>query len=489
MSAMTIIFIVLGYFVVLIGISWVTGKGADNKTFYLGNKQSPWYIVAFGMIGASLSGITFISIPGTVAASQFSYMQIVIGYMLGYAVIAFVLMPLYYRMNLTSIYGYLGQRIGPLAYKTGAAYFLLSRIIGASLRLYLVANVLQEFLFNQWGVPFELTVAISILLIWIYTFRGGIRTIIWTDSLQTLFMLIALGMSIYLISDDLGLGNITGAIDEAGYSRWFFTDDVYSSKYFLKQILAGAFIAICMTGLDQDMMQKNLSCRNIAEAKKNMISFSVILFFVNLVFLVLGGLLFLYMDARPAVGEAMAARGNDMDLLFPTIAMEGGLGVALGIFFLLGLIAAAYSSADSALTSLTTSVCVDFLNGESKEEQAQVRQRKRVHVIMSLVLLLTVIIFKQVKSDNVIWELFKAAQYTYGPLLGLFFFGILTSRKVRDRYVLPVCVLAPVASFFFNRWIASHEDWFQFGFELIVVNGLLTFTGLLLISSAAKKTV
>lgn len=482
MSPTFILLIILAYFLVLIFISRLTSRNANNQGFFVGNRESPWYIVAFGMIGASLSGITFISIPGTVANSQFSYMQVVIGYLFGYAVISFVLMPLYYRMNLTSIYSYLGERFGNRSYKIGASYFLLSRIIGAALRLYLVAQVLQEFMLSAWGVPFEITVAISIALIWLYTHKGGIRTIIWTDTLQTLFMLVALGVCVYLITSDLGISfsNLFSSIDEAGYGQWFFTDDPASSKYLWKQILGGAFLAICMTGLDQDMMQKNLSCPNIKDAQKNMISFSVVLFFVNAAFLALGALLFMYIDVHPEVQQIMTDAGRDTDMLFPTVALESGLGMGLGIVFLLGLIAAAYSSADSALTALTTSVCVDFIDTENQKTSD--KQRKLVHILVSLTLLVTILIFKYVKSDNVIWELFKAATYTYGPLLGMFSFGIITKRIVQDKWVLIVCLAAPIISYFFNNWLAAHEDWYQFGFELILINGGLTFLGLWLIS-------
>ncbi|MGB2279193.1 MAG: sodium:solute symporter, partial [Flavobacteriales bacterium] len=361
MSPTLILSIIAIYFLVLILISYFTGKSDSNDAFFLGNKQSPWYIVSFGMIGATLSGVTFISVPGWVADSQFSYMQMILGMTAGYIVIANVLMPIYYRMNLTSIYAYLGDRFGESTHQTGAFFFLLSRTIGASFRLYLVANVMQIAIFDAWNVPFWLTVSLTIILIWIYTFRSGIKTIIWTDTLQTLFMLSAVGVSIWLISDKMGLGlvELSHTIRESQYSQVFFWE---GKQHFLKQFLSGAFLAIVMTGLDQDMMQKNLSCRSLSDAKKNMYSFSVVLIVVNIFFLALGAMLYLYAEQ---IGMDIT-KGDD---LFPLVALKADLGLGVGIFFILGLIAAAYSSADSALTSLTTSFCVDFLNIEQKAER------------------------------------------------------------------------------------------------------------------------
>ena len=423
MSPTLILSIIAIYFLVLILISYFTGKSDSNDAFFLGNKQSPWYIVSFGMIGATLSGVTFISVPGWVADSQFSYMQMILGMTAGYIVIANVLMPIYYRMNLTSIYAYLGDRFGESTHQTGAFFFLLSRTIGASFRLYLVANVMQIAIFDAWNVPFWLTVSLTIILIWIYTFRSGIKTIIWTDTLQTLFMLLAVGVSIWLISDKMGLGlvELSHTIRESQYSQVFFWE---GKQHFLKQFLSGAFLAIVMTGLDQDMMQKNLSCRSLSDAKKNMYSFSVVLIVVNIFFLALGAMLYLYAEQ---IGMDIT-KGDD---LFPLVALKADLGLGVGIFFILGLIAAAYSSADSALTSLTTSFCVDFLNIEQKAERQQVQTRKWVHVGFSVVLVLAILIFKAINDDSVISALFKVAGYTYGPLLGLFSRnGILKIRAV-----------------------------------------------------------
>ena len=463
MSPTLILSIIAIYFLVLILISYFTGKSDSNDAFFLGNKQSPWYIVSFGMIGATLSGVTFISVPGWVADSQFSYMQMILGMTAGYIVIANVLMPIYYRMNLTSIYAYLGDRFGESTHQTGAFFFLLSRTIGASFRLYLVANVMQIAIFDAWNVPFWLTVSLTIILIWIYTFRSGIKTIIWTDTLQTLFMLLAVGVSIWLISDKMGLGlvELSHTIRESQYSQVFFWE---GKQHFLKQFLSGAFLAIVMTGLDQDMMQKNLSCRSLSDAKKNMYSFSLVLIVVNIFFLALGAMLYLYAEQ---IGIDIT-KGDD---LFPLVALKADLGLGVGIFFILGLIAAAYSSADSALTSLTTSFCVDFLNIEQKAERQQVQTRKWVHVGFSVVLVLAILIFKAINDDSVISALFKVAGYTYGPLLGLFAFGIFTKWNIIDRAVPIVAVLSPVIAYVLQLYI-------PFGFELLMVNGGITFLGL-----------
>ena len=470
MSPTLILSIIAIYFLVLILISYFTGKSDSNDAFFLGNKQSPWYIVSFGMIGATLSGVTFISVPGWVADSQFSYMQMILGMTAGYIVIANVLMPIYYRMNLTSIYAYLGDRFGESTHQTGAFFFLLSRTIGASFRLYLVANVMQIAIFDAWNVPFWLTVSLTIILIWIYTFRSGIKTIIWTDTLQTLFMLLAVGVSIWLISDKMGLGlvELSHTIRESKYSQVFFWE---GKQHFLKQFLSGAFLAIVMTGLDQDMMQKNLSCRSLSDAKKNMYSFSVVLIVVNIFFLALGAMLYLYAEQ---IGMDIT-KGDD---LFPLVALKADLGLGVGIFFILGLIAAAYSSADSALTSLTTSFCVDFLNIEQKAERQQVQTRKWVHVGFSVVLVLAILIFKAINDDSVISALFKVAGYTYGPLLGLFAFGIFTKWNIKERVVPIVAVLSPLIAYFLQLYI-------PFGFELLMVNGGIMFLGLCLLIKRA----
>ena len=489
------------YFLVLLLISYLTSKSDSNESFFIGDRKSPWYIVAFGMIGASLSGITFISIPGSVAkfsselglvpSDQFSYMQMVFGYFFGYIIVAFVLLPIYYKINLTSIYGYLKERFGSWSYKTGSAFFLLSRLTGASIRLLLVSSVLQLILFDEIGIPFELTVVTSVLLIWIYTNRGGIKTIIWTDTLQTFFMLAAVITTVYLIGDNLNLKEKTGFINEinqSGFSKIFYFENWHDSNYFWKHFLGGIFITIGMTGLDQDMMQKNLSCKNLKSAQLNMVSFAGVLIIVNLVFLVLGALLFMYFEQTGVGSNVLKVSNPRTDLLFAEIAKNGSLGVSVGVLFLLGLIAAAYSSADSALTSLTTSFSIDFLNIETKPIEKQPKIRKVAHLIMSLVLILIIIFLRRFSNDSAIWMLIKLAGFTYGPLIGLFFFGILTKRNLNDKLVPFVSVIVPiiVATIWYIhgqgkiQWLGTYE----FGAELIIYNSLLSFGSLFLISKS-----
>ncbi|MCW5898012.1 MAG: sodium:solute symporter [Flavobacteriales bacterium] len=474
--------VIAAYFGLLFLIARFTGRGAGNSAFFLGERKSPWYVVAFGMIGASLSGVTFISVPGMVGGDQFSYLQMVLGYLPGYAVIAFVLMPLYYRLRLTSIYGYLGQRFGRASYLTGAWFFLLSRGLGSAARLYLVALVLQFLLFDAWGLPFAATVAITIALIWLYTHRGGIRTIIWTDTLQTAFMLLAVGVTVVLVGQKMGLslGEAIAEVRASELARVFFFDDPRPGTFFWKQFLGGMFIAIAMTGLDQDMMQKNLSCRSIGEAQKNMVSFSLVLVLVNLVFLTLGALLYMYVDRFGITPPERA------DQLYPMLATDGGLPMVVGLLFLLGLIAAAYSSADSALTALTTSVCVDVLEIDRRPEDKRESLRKRVHIMVSIAMVLLILLFKALNDDSVIKTVFRVAGYTYGPLLGLFAFGMATRLAVRDRWVPLVAVLSPVITFLLDRNSEALFGGYRFGFELLLVNGTITVIGLLLL---ARKPV
>lgn len=478
MSSTLILGVILSYFALLMLISHLTSKGANNSTFFIGNKNSPWYLVAFGMIGTSLSGVTFISVPGWVGDSNFSYMQMVLGYLLGYAVVSFVLLPLYYRLNLTSIYTYLEQRFGFWSYKTGAFYFLLSRTIGAAFRLFLVANVLQLAIFNDWGIPYALTVAITILLIWVYTAKGGIKTIVWTDSLQTLFMLTAVGITIYQISGEMGwsFSELFQQIDQSPLSKTFFFDDWRDGKFFWKQFLSGAFITIVMTGLDQDMMQKNLSCRNLKEAQWNVLSFSTVLVFVNLLFLSLGVLLYMYSEQ---IGISIPERSDD---LYPQLALNGHLGTAAVVLFILGLIAAAYSSADSALTALTTSVCIDMLDIEKKAAECQTRLRKKVHLFMSLMLYIVIMVFSLISDESVISSLFKAAGYTYGPLLGLYSFGMISKKAVRDRWIPWVCLLSPIITYVLQFNSETLFNGYKFSFEIIILNGLLAYWGIWLLS-------
>ena len=466
-----ILLLIVVYFSVLMLISYLTGKSADNKTFFKADNSSPWYLVAFGMIGASLSGVTFISVPGWVESQNMSYFQMVLGYVVGYAVIGLVLLPLYYKLNLTSIYTYLEDRFGKYSYKTGASFFLLSRTIGAAFRLFLVANVLQIILFDAYGVPFWMTVSITILLIWLYTFRGGMKTIVWTDTLQTLFMLIAVGVCIYTISNEMEISNIFAYVADNDLSKTFFFEDVNAGNYFWKRFLAGAFVAIVMTGLDQDMMQKNLTCRNLKDAQKNMFWFTIVLVIVNFFFLALGVLLTDYAQQNGIDAHK--------DQLFPIIATKGTLGLATAIFFLLGLIAAAYSSADSALTSLTTSFSIDILEIDKKENKKdQEKTRKKIHVLFSLILIATILAFKYFIADqSVIAKIFTFANYTYGPLLGLYAFGLFTKLKVKDKMVPFICLISPFITYFLN-YVALETVGFDFGFSLLILNGCITFAGL-----------
>ena len=481
LSPALILGVIVLYFLILIAVSYFTGKDSGNANFFLAGRKSPWFLVAFGMIGASLSGVTFISIPGVVGAEgknmDFSYMQMVFGYLLGYAVIATVLLPLYYRLQLTSIYEYIEQRFGFFSYKTGAGFFLLSRTIQASFRLYLVAIVSQLFVMDAFGVPFWLTVLVTILLIWIYTFRGGINTIVWTDTLQTICMLSAVILTIFAIGSEMdrNFGELITLVQKSDYSQLFFFEGGWQDpNNFFKQFISGALIAIVMTGLDQDMMQKNLSCRTLRESQKNMFSFSIILIFVNLLFLMLGAVLYLY---AAHIGLDIPAR---TDQLYPTIALQH-LSPAIGIVFILGLIAAAYSSADSALTALTTSFCVDFL-GFNQDTSGPESKKTRffVHVAFSLILLVIILIFNQVNNTAVITKIFEWAGYTYGPILGLFAFGMLTDYRIRDNWVIPICLIAPILSYFLN--VYDLFIGFKLGFLIILLNGLLTFLGLWMIS-------
>ena len=482
MSATQILFLIASYFGVLILISYFTGKNDSNEDFFKAGKQSPWYIVAFGMVGASLSGVTFISVPGWIDGSQFSYFQVVLGYMVGYFVVAFVLMPIYYRLNVTSIYEYLLERFGTVSHKTGAFFFFVSRVLGAAFRLFLVAIVLQQFVFDEWNVPFEITVVISILLIWIYTNKGGIKTIVWTDTLQTLFMILAVVLSIYFINESLGwnFSEFLASNELKEYSKIFVTDSFLERGHFLKSFIGGMFITICMTGLDQDMMQKNLTCKTLKDAQKNMISFSIVLVGVTFLFMLLGALLFIYAK-RFDIAIPLMDGNPKTDLLFPEIALNSGLGITLAITFMLGLIAAAYSSADSALTSLTTSFCVDFLDIEKKPKDQQKKIRKQTHIGMSLLLIVVIIAFKYILNSNVIDSLLTVAGYTYGPLLGLFAFGIFTKYKVKDKYVWIVALSSVILITLIANIPPENLGGYVVGYELLPINGLITFIGLILI--------
>jgi len=495
MSPILVFSVIAAYFLLLMLISYLTSRKSDTATFFTGNKQSPWYLVAFGMIGASLSGVTFISVPGEVGNSDFAYFQMVIGYLLGYFVIATVLLPIYYKLNLVSIYTYLEQRFGFYSYKTGSVFFLISRVIGASFRLFLVATVLQLAFFDSFGIPFSVTVMVTILLIWIYTYRAGIKTIVWTDTLQTFFMLTAVIISVYLISKDLDLTftNMVSEIQNNTHST-IFDWDWKSKTNFFKQFIAGAFIAIVMTGLDQDMMQKNLTCRNIKDAQKNMFWFSITLLPVNFLFLSLGVLLYLYVakmgisldDLNGFVYNIDKAKYLQTDKLYPSLAINN-FSLVAGITFLLGIIAAAFSSADSALTSLTTSFTVDILGIDVNKDSKTTKKKKRyIHLGFSLLIFIVIVIFKMINDDSVINMVFKVAGYTYGPLLGLYAFGLFTKFKIKDKFVPYVAIASPILTFIINYYSESLFAGYKFGFELLLVNGLFMFIGLWL-SVDSKK--
>ena len=479
-----LLLVLASYFFLLYLISKKTSKSATNLDFFNGSKKSPWFVVAFGMVGASLSGVTFISIPGWVHSTQFSYLQMVMGYAVGYTVIMYVLLPLYYKRDLISIYGYLNQRFGSYSHKTGSAFFILSRIIGASFRLYLVTMVLHDFIFVYFGVPFWLTVLISLMLIWSYTVKAGIKTIIWTDTLQTFFMIAAVIVAVITISTQLqmDLSTVVNEIKNSDYAQIFFFDGGWSDKNnFFKQFLGGAFIAIVMTGLDQDMMQKNLSCKNLQESQKNMRWFFVILVIVNIIFLSLGALLYIYANSLDVALATNINTGEIItDKVFPTIALNH-MPAYLGIVFLVGLLAAAYSSADSALTSLTTSYCIDILGKVNSSKST----RMLVHLGFTIILFITIIIFRYMMESSAIQNLFKLAGYTYGPLLGLFAFGIISKKQLKDKAVPFIAIIAPMMTFFVDKYSQQLFSGYQFGFELLLLNGLIMYLGLMLF---VKKT-
>jgi len=473
------------YTVLLFGVTWITARKANSQSFYVGNKSSIWFVVAYGMIGASLSGVTFMSVPGWVQDTQFSYMVVVLGNLFGYAIIALVLLPLYYKLKLTSIYSYLNQRFGFWSYKTGAGFFILSRTLGASLRMFLVINVLQIFVFDAWNVPFWVNVLIFIVLIILYTLKGGIKTIIWTDTLQTTFMLLAVVLTVIFISRDLNISlpKLFVSVKESPVSQMFILDPNHP-RFFLKQFFSGVFITISMTGLDQEMMQKNLSCRNIKEAQKNMFTFSAILVFINLIFLFLGALLLLY--AKEKGVDVMST-----DDLFPTIAIKF-LGPLAGIVFFVGLISAAFPSADGAMTSLTTSVSIDFLGLDKREnitEKRRTRIRYAVHFAIAFIFFISVIAFSKLEDTAVIDKLFTIAGYTYGPLLGLYSFGLFSQRRIKDGATPFIAILSPLICYFLSRYSEVLLNGYKFGFELLLLNGLLTYIGLWIFSYSKGNDV
>lgn len=478
MSPNLILTCVVAYSALLFYVVWRTSRHADNESFFIGNKSSKWFVVAYGMIGASLSGVTFMSVPGWVGTTQYTYLMVVFGYLVGYTVIALILLPLYYRLNLTSIYSYLESRFGFWSYKTGAFYFILSRTIGASFRLFVVVNVLQTFVFDNWGVPFWITVATFIALILLYTFKGGVKTIVWTDMLQTTFMLLSMVLSVILIARqmNMGFGDLMDRLVNGEYTKVINTD-WRPGSYFLKQFFGGMFIAIAMTGLDQEMMQKNISVKTLKDSQKNMFTFSAILLFVNMMFLALGALLYMYSSSK---GIPLPTRSSDD--LFPTIALNS-LGTLSAVFFIIGLISAAYPSADGALTALTASFCIDFLGIKKRgwTEEKQKQTRYMVHISFAVLLLVVIVIFRMINNEAVIKELFTVAGYTYGPLLGLYAFGLFSKAQVKDKLVPLICLISPVFCYVLNAYSEVWFNGYKFGFELLILNGLATYTGLVLI--------
>jgi Na+/proline symporter len=501
MSPITLFSFVIGYFLILLTVAWFTSRGSDNESFFIGNKKSNWMLVAFGMIGTSLSGVTFVSVPGGVGSGNFFYFQIVLGYLLGYIVIAFVLLPLYYRLNVTSIYSYLEQRFGVEAHKVGASFFILSRVVGATARLYLVINILQIFILNKLGIPFVVTTFVILLMILLYTFEGGVKTIIYTDTLQTTGMLLGLVVCIFVIIKSLGT-DFSGALSmlsDKGYTQIFNTD-IKAGSFFLKHILGGMFIAIAMTGLDQEMMQKNISVKNLKDSQKNMMSFTAVLMVVNFLFLFLGGILYLY-------AQKMNIQTAPDDL-FPTIALSDTFSGTIGVLFIIALISALFPSVDGAITSLTSCFCIDIININKNKDDETVKKRKRlkVHLAFAVLFFLLVLVFKAINDKLIIDFILKFAGITYGPLLGLFAFGILTHKSIKKEWIWTVCILAPALVLGLD--ILSSPEWYEkklhitlglneisnnifngykIGNELILINGFVTFLGLLLITNKSQK--
>lgn len=510
MNTNIILFFVILYFIGLLYIANRTSRNSDNQSFFIGNRKSKWWLVAFGMIGTSLSGVTFISVPGTVGKltgteyiyGGFEYYMMVIGFFLGYFIVAFVLLPLYYKMNLTSIYTYLGRRFNVEAHKTGSIFFIVSRAIGATARLFLVINVLQIFLLNQIGFPFWLTTLIILIMIVLYTYEGGVKTIVVTDTLQTSFMILSLVICIIYVLTQLDLSVSEGysKISEYNYTH-LMNFDTNSATFFLKTIIGGMFITIGMTGLDQEMMQKNISVDNLYNSKKNMLTFASILLIVNFAFLFLGGLLYLYAMQNGAVygdgvfgfkneaGEIMNIMGDD---IFPALSLQGYFPIFLSVIFIIGLISALFPSADGALTSLTSSFCVDLLKMNDNEKTTEKQKKKTritVHLAFTVIFFLLILIFKWINDKSIVYLIMSIAGYTYGPLLGLFAFGILTKRTINIRFsILSIALIAPVITFLINEYFIHYTD-YRIGVELIVLNGLLTFVGLWLFSKKKQKSM
>jgi len=476
MSPFSVLITIAAYIAVLFYISYITGRRADNQGFFVGNRKSPWFVVAFAMIGSAISGVTYVSVPGWVTTTNFAYLQMCLGFIVGYVIIAFVLIPLYYRMNLISIYGYLEQRFGISTYKTGAWFFFISKMLGASVRVLLVCVVLQLLVFEPFRLPFVLNVICTMALVWFYTVKGGVKSVIWSDVLATFCLIIPLGLCIYYIASNLGFGfsEMIAVIKGSDYSKTFFFDDVNDKRFFFKQFFAGVFVVIAMTGLDQDMMQRSLSCKNFKDSQKNMVTSTILQFFVISMFLILGALLYIF-AARNGIQTP-----DKTDELFPMIATQGYLPTIVGVLFVLGLISAAWSSAGSALTSLTTSFTVDILESVKKHDEARVtRTRKRVHVAMAATMGLVILLINVLNNTNVVDAVYIMASYTYGPILGMFAFGIFTKKQVKDKYIPLVAVIAPVLCFILQK---NSERWFggyAFSYELLIFNAIFVFVGLL----------
>lgn len=483
MSPVLVLITIAAYFAILFTISYIAGRKADNAGFFVGNRKSTWYVVAFAMIGSSISGVTFVSVPGMVATSNFSYLQMVLGFVAGQFIIAFLLIPLFYKMNLVSIYEYLENRFGLSSYRTGAWFFFISKMLGAAVRLFLVCLTLQLLVFDPLKLPFILNVIATVALVWLYTFRGGVKSLIWTDSLKTFCLVVSVVLCIYYIASDLNL-SFTGMVNtvvDSDFSRFFFFDDVNDKRYFFKQFLAGVFTMIAMTGLDQDMMQRNLSCKNFKDSQKNMITSGISQFFVILLFLMLGVLLYTFTAQNGITNPAKS------DELFPMVATGGYFPVIVGVLFIVGLISSAYSAAGSALTALTTSFTVDILGTKGKSEQEIVTIRKRVHIGMAIVMGIVIFIFNILNKTSVIDAVYILASYTYGPILGLFAFGMLTKKQVRDKYIPLVAILSPILCFILQK---NSEVWFNgyaFSYELLIFNAFFTFIGLCLLTVNEKK--
>lgn len=483
MSPVLVLITIAAYFAILFTISYIAGRKADNAGFFVGNRKSTWYVVAFAMIGSSISGVTFVSVPGMVATSNFSYLQMVLGFVAGQFIIAFLLIPLFYKMNLVSIYEYLENRFGLSSYRTGAWFFFISKMLGAAVRLFLVCLTLQLLVFDPLKLPFILNVIATVALVWLYTFQGGVKSLIWTDSLKTFCLVVSVVLCIYYIASDLNL-SFTGMVNtvvDSDFSRFFFFDDVNDKRYFFKQFLAGVFTMIAMTGLDQDMMQRNLSCKNFKDSQKNMITSGISQFFVILLFLMLGVLLYTFTAQNGITNPAKS------DELFPMVATGGYFPVIVGVLFIVGLISSAYSAAGSALTALTTSFTVDILGTKGKSEQEIVTIRKRVHIGMAIIMGIVIFIFNILNNTSVIDAVYILASYTYGPILGLFAFGMLTKKQVRDKYIPLVAILSPILCFILQK---NSEVWFNgyaFSYELLIFNAFFTFIGLCLLTVNEKK--